>query len=196
MNRWLLIALICACLELGCAASFGPGRALRHDNPRTLDGKFLPARVRRLSNAEYEASVNQLASVSLDIASHLPPDARQGGYTRNAGQVASAESLSLIDDVTRQVAHAAAHERLLSVAPCAAVPNRACLEKTVETLGTRAFRRPLTAEERGLLLAAFASGAAGGAGFAGGLELVLRELFVSPSFMYNVTCARASTLAS
>jgi hypothetical protein len=51
-------------------------------------------------------------------------------------------------------------------------------------LGPRAYRRPLDAEEESSLEAAFAAGAEGSGGVAGGVEVVLRAIMESPSFLY------------
>ena len=52
---------------------------------------LLPARIRRLTNAEYDASVRALLGTSMSMAATFPPDARQGifsrgGYTLNDAQ--------------------------------------------------------------------------------------------------------------
>jgi len=140
--------------------------------------------VRRLSNFEYERSASDLLRGRVSIAGELPPDVRQAGYTRNAEQVVSTESLARLDALTLGLAHEAVDARLNELAPCAASARTDCPTQVVEDLGRRAFRRPLTVDERRTLLAAFAAGAADDGGFAGGLEVLLRVLLVSPSFLY------------
>ena len=52
---------------------------------------LLPARIRRLTNGEYDASVRALLGTSITMAGTFPPDSRQGifsrgGYTLNDAQ--------------------------------------------------------------------------------------------------------------
>jgi hypothetical protein len=175
------VSLLLAALLVGCGGSWGGAHAAEH----TRGPQLLPTRVRRLSNFEYERSASELVATPLHIAGELPPDVRQAGYTRNADQVIGAESLARLDVITRSVAREAVNARLSILAPCASTPDASCTTRVVETLGRRAFRHPLSATERGTLLTVFAAGAADGAGFAGGLELLLRVLLISPSFLYT-----------
>src|SRR5882724_2358432 len=108
-----------ACLATGCAGRLG--RTAK--NQPAPESRWLPARVRRLSNFEYERSVSKLVGAPVAIAGQLPPEVRQAGYTRNADQVVSAEALARIDEVTHRVAHDTVLERLFTIAPCARVPT-------------------------------------------------------------------------
>src|SRR4051794_30944040 len=47
---------------------------------------LLPARIRRLSNAEYENSARALVGSSDPVTADFAPDTRQGGYTLNDAQ--------------------------------------------------------------------------------------------------------------
>jgi len=61
----------------------------------------------------------------------------------------------------------------------------ACGPVLVDGLGTRAFRRPLTAEARAALTKLFEAGRAAG-GFAGGVEWLIAGLLQSPDFLYQL----------
>ncbi len=61
----------------------------------------------------------------------------------------------------------------------------ACAADILSTLARRAFRRPVTGEDVGRLLAFYEQGAATG-GFDGGIELALRRLLVSPEFLFRI----------
>lgn len=173
--------LLCAALLPGCAGSRGSARASAV--PRASE--LLPARVRLLSNFEYEQSASALVGSQVQVAALLPPEARQSGYTRSADQVVSEETLVRLNALAAGIAHDAVSARLATLAPCAGLGNAACAAQVVDSLGRRAFRRPLTPEEHSTLLAAFETGASEGAGFALGVELLLRVLLVSPSFLYT-----------
>jgi Protein of unknown function (DUF1592)/Protein of unknown function (DUF1588)/Protein of unknown function (DUF1595)/Protein of unknown function (DUF1587) len=173
--------LVLGALTMSCSSWFGPAKQVEPSQEPAL----LPARVRRLSNLEYERSASELLGAPLEVANRLPPDVRQSGYTHNAEQVVSSEMLARLDLITRPLAHDAAAQRSAVLAPCGNTASSSCAAQVVATLGERAFRRPLREDEGRTLLAAFSAGSAEGGGFSGGLELLLRVLLVSPSFLYT-----------
>lgn len=156
-----------------------------------------PARLRRLSNVEYERTVADLLGKRYDVAARLPPDARdQGGYTRN-GALALAPSMGpRLSALASELAEESVWERLPSLAPCMrdGHGDRACEDGTIEALGARAFRRPLASDERAALRTVFDRGSADG-GFGGGVELVLTALLLSPGLWYVSEGAAANSAA-
>jgi hypothetical protein len=137
----------------------------------------LPARVRRLANIEYERTVSELLGTPQDIARRLPPDVRQEGYTANVGQTVPSAWAARLDEIAREAAHRAVRQRADTLVPASGA------EQWVDTLGRRAWRRPLEAEERALLLGAFEQAHRAG-GFDAGQEAVLTALLESPSLLY------------
>lgn len=94
----------------------GPGGVVLPDG--TKAAALLPARIRRLTNAEYDASVKALIGTSSAPGEGLAPDARQDGYTVNEAQ--------RIDPVLGKQLAAAAEalaaevkSKLTELAPCA-----------------------------------------------------------------------------
>lgn len=87
-------------------------------------------------------------------------------------------------EVAESVA-ARAVTRMASIVPCDPAAGRACAEEFVRTFATRAFRRPISADEQTALIAVFDAGAAT-SGFAGGIELTLAAILQSPDFLYHV----------
>ncbi len=77
--------------------------------------------------------------------------------------------------------------RIFTCQPAAgdAASAASCAADILTTLGRRAFRRPVTGEDVGRLLAFYERGAATG-GFDGGIELALRRLLVSPEFLFRI----------
>jgi hypothetical protein len=196
LRRPLSVLRLCALAMIAtsltaCVNGLGHG-AVSPGTPSAL----LPARVRRLTNVEYERSVSELLATRVELANELPPDLRQDGYTRNAAQVLPSETLARLDALTRPLAHDAAAHRLAKLVPCAAAAGDSCARELVETLGRRAFRRPIASAERERLLVAFDAGRADGGGFAGGAELVLRVLLLSPSFIYTSELGAGGALGS
>ncbi len=176
--RPLLLAAV-ATLAIGCGRS--PSRALAPE--RSADVVLLPARLRRLTNAEYERTISAVVGADEHVADRLPPDVRQEGYTPNTEQAVPSAWGAGLDAIARETAHRAVTERLETLVPCARSHADTCSAELVEVLGRRARRRPLDWAERAGLLGAFAAGAQGG-GFAGGAEAVLTALLESPSLLY------------
>ncbi len=153
--------------------------------PGTQAGALLPARIRRLADAEYQASVSALVpGAAAGISDDFIPDSRQSGFTLNeaqrvdpvfAGQLAAA-AIKLAADVR---AHAT--ER----APCQnpATEADACADKFIREFGQDAYRRPLDEEEVSHLMTVFHAGLDGGT-YDEGIELVVRAMLQSAAFLY------------
>jgi hypothetical protein len=155
---------------------------------------LLPARIRRLSNAEYDGSVQALLGSPLAPGEGFAPDARQDGYTVNDAQ--------RVDNVTaKQIAAAAlalsseARAKVMTLAPCAdATPGEACAKTFIASFGQRAYRRPLSGEEAQGLLTVYGAGAEGAA-YADGIALVVRAVLQSAGFLYLTELGDAGTPA-
>ncbi len=181
-------ALLLASALAGCAA--GPPRAdgsvARTPGAGAAEPsrgeRLLPARIRRLTNLELERSLAALTGLEVALAAELPPEVRQDGYTPNAEQDVSASWAVRYSALVHEIAGRAAREKLPSLAPCHEGPP--CPATLVARLGGKAYRRPLDAAERASLESIFALGEDAGGGIAGGLELLLRALAESPSFLY------------
>ena len=72
-------------------------------------------------------------------------------------------------------------ESLEAIAPCDQ-DQTACTATFIDDLGTRLFRRPLTADERD----AYASLAEGGDDYADGIRLVIQAMLQSGNFLYHL----------
>lgn len=163
----------------------------------TTPSDALPARIRRLSNAEYDASVRALlgttAAPSKDNS--FPPDAKQGPANSPAGAAFTVNDAQRVDPVLADkldtaalalVAEARQSGKLGELSPCSdsATGSEACAQSFIQSLGTKAFRRrPLEAEVAGLLKAYHVG--ADGYTYADGIDLVTRVLLQSPGFLYT-----------
>lgn len=144
---------------------------------------LLPARVRRLTTAEYAATVQSLLGVSVPEGVSLPPDTRQDGFTRNESQRVDPVLVKQLDTSAQALA-AAKRPSFATLAPCSdANGSEACARTFIETFGARAFRRPLAAEEVSDLVALYNLAAADGT-YADGVELTLRAMLQSTAFLY------------
>jgi hypothetical protein len=147
-------------------------------------GARMPARLRRLSNAEYEKAASELLAAPIKIANRLPPDVRQEGFTVNAEQAVPAGFATRLASLADELAEQAANQRLAEIAPCANSDAEQCAQDFVLKFARRAFRRPITRSEQQGLLELFRAGQADEKGFAGGVQLVLSALLQAPSFLY------------
>ena len=167
---------------VGGSLSVGGGVELP---PGTEAGALLPARIRRLADAEYQASVSMLVpGAAAGISDDFVPDSRQSGFTLNeaqrvdpvfAGQLAAA--------ATKLAADVRAH--VTERAPCenAAAGADACADKFIRQFGQEAYRRPLEEEEVAQLMTVFHAALDGGT-YDEGIELVVRAMLQSAAFLY------------
>ena len=159
----------------------GPGGS-GSENPSPL----LPARVRRLTNAEYDSSVRTLLGTSQKPSSTFPPDARQGSFTLNDAQRVDPVLAKQLDVAALAlVAEARGNGKLGQLAPCAAATSggEACATTFIQSFGKQAYRRALTANETAALVVVYHAGA-DGAAYEDGIDLIARALLQSAGFLY------------
>ena len=120
------------------------------------------ARLRRLTNAEYDASVAMLLGTKLRPAAAFPTEFRQSNFSRNEAQTVDPVYALAAQQAAESLASEAVAGRLATLAPCASGEAEAdCAARFIETFGARAFRRPLTEVDRSGLAAIYAVGAEG-----------------------------------
>jgi len=152
---------------------------------------LLPARIRRLTNAEYDASVKALLGTSMTFADSFPPDARQGifsrgGYTLNDAQrVDPVLATQLSDAAVALVSEARQMGRLTNMAPCANSTSggEACANTFIQSFGSKAYRRSLTPDEVTALVGVYRIGVSS-ATYNDGIDLVVRAILQSAGFLY------------
>ncbi|HVY31097.1 MAG TPA: DUF1588 domain-containing protein [Polyangiaceae bacterium] len=159
-------------LALGaCSAPSTPPRESAGP-PIAAAQQLLAPSVRRLSVAELSAAASELVQGDVDLASALPPDARQNDFSRSLTQSVDATTLKQLDDAAR------------AIAAKLPLPSEVDANALVTTLASRAFRRAPTDAEVADLRALFDAGASGRAP-RDGAELVVRALFGSPELLYE-----------
>lgn len=200
-----LSVVLGACSASGESSSGGGGGAQGTGSTSGSGGSVattpsdaLPARIRRLSNAEYDASVRALlgttSSPSKDFS--FPPDAKQGPANSPAGAAFTVNDAQRVDpvlavklDAAAQavIAEARAGGKLAELARCpdeSAAGGEACAKSFIHSVGTKAYRRPLTDAEVAGLLKAYHVGADGYT-YADGVDQVTRVLLQSPGLLYT-----------
>lgn len=155
-----------------------------------------PIAMRRLTAAQYRASIADALGPDLVIAGRLEPDNRRAGLLAIGASYVSvtAAGFEQYEAIARTVAEQALDPiRRDALVPCApesaAQPDDACAEAFVRAVGGTLLRRTLTEEDLApwVTLARAATAALGD--FYGGLEATLAALLVSPEFLFRVEVA-------
>jgi len=144
-----------------------------------------PRLLRRLSRSEYDATVQDLFSITSVWGASFTTDIVVNGFDNNA---AALRVTPLLADQTRKAAEAIAKAVILNPGqnvPCdVATGDAVCAGKLIDAVGKRAFRRPLTSDDHARYLALYEL-VAKDEGFAGGAEAVIAAMLQSPSFLYR-----------
>jgi hypothetical protein len=145
--------------------------------------------LRRLTRQEYVNSVRDLlgATVARD---DLPADETVGPFASNTvtplGDLGTQQYLDGAEALGRALSTAAAVDKLAACdRAVAGTTDATCAAKLVDKLGARAFRRPLTSEEKGRYMGLYTS-TSSAATYADGARLVVQTMLQSPSFLYHL----------
>jgi hypothetical protein len=147
-------------------------------------------RLRRLTAQQWNNTVAALGVQPMANGRVNPFDdgLASGHFSTDVGQVGlPVESLSLLFDASESLAADLA-PIIKGQTACLAAgnANRACIDGVLATLGTKAFRRPLTSEESGRFAQFFLNEqSAGGEGTDGALRLMIAALLSSPNFAFR-----------
>lgn len=154
------------------------------NEPGATGGDHLPARLRRLTNAEFDASVRALLGFDSNFGASFTPDTRQGGFTRNDAQRVDPVFVTQLNDAATKLA-AMAKSQVDAIAPCAdAGGNENCARTFIANFAQRAYRRPATTREVDALVAVYRVGS-DGTSYADGIEAVVSAVLQSPGFIYT-----------
>lgn len=140
--------------------------------------------LRRLTRFEYDNTVRDLLGDTTRPAAAFPAD--------DVGAVGFATAINTSElmvttalEIAEKLATSAV-AKLDTLVPCASAANEACASEFVSSFGRRAFRRPLTAEERTVLVAVYSNARTQlGYDFKGGIRVVLTTMLQAPQFLYR-----------
>ncbi|WP_086001834.1 DUF1592 domain-containing protein [Plesiocystis pacifica] len=149
----------------------------------TEPGAKLPAR--RLSHFEYQNTLRDLFPHIEVPQFELPADPSSDGFD-NDGEalVPSTLLIERYDENARALAELAT-EDLAALMGCEPMDGESCAQSFVDSFGRRAFRRPLTEDERVDYMAFFHE-APGDSDMRAGAELTLAYFLQSPQFLYRL----------
>jgi len=151
------------------------------DDAANADSPLLPAGIRRLTGAEYQASVTSVFGYALPAEMGLPPDGMQDNFTRNHSQRVDPVLAKQLDRNAMYVAEQVT-ANLQNLAPCSG-DERDCAVAFIEDYGAKAYRRPLEADEIEGLAELYDVGREEG-DHSDGIALVVRGLLQAPGFLY------------
>ncbi len=144
---------------------------------------YLPVRVRRLTDDEWQAAATSLFGVTSMTAASFTPDSPQTGFDVNDGQQVDPVLAGQIDTAAHEIAAGAI--LLPTTAPCADPTNSgaACATSFIAALVPQAYRRPAVQSELDGLLVVYHAAADGGA-YTDGIQAVIAAVLESPGFIY------------
>ena len=146
--------------------------------------------IRRLTRFEYNNTVRDLLGDTTSPANVLPPEEEVHGFDNQAAALTVSELLAeQYLKVAEGVSERATADLSVLLPSCdpAAMGDDACSAEFIESLATRAFRRPVTAEERARLQSLFDLALADPdmGTFRDGAALVIQAVLQSPHFLYR-----------
>jgi hypothetical protein len=157
--------------------------------------QMLPARVRRLSNREFDLSVKQLLGIDSVFGASFTPDTRQDGFTRNDAQRVDPVFIQQLSEAAQKLAEQA-RSRVQNLAPCQQqTGSEQCARQFIENFAKKAYRRPATQREVDALLKVYKAGAEG-ATYADGIVGTIQAFLQSPGFIYITEIGSAKTTPS
>lgn len=147
-------------------------------------------RVRRLSHDEYGNSVRALVDPEVAPEVKFSLDDVVNGYENDADALVVTPVLASQYRVAAEELAGVIRDGLADTLPCSAVPNldpqgaRACAALFIDAFGPRAFRRPITPQERDRYLALW-DGIGPDEGLDEGIFWVAAAMLQSPHFLYR-----------
>jgi cytochrome c553 len=136
--------------------------------------------LRLLTRQEYQNTVNDLLGLQLDLLHKLPEENRVDGFDNNVAQnQITSTRLEAFLGQAEQLASQAVLQSWNKVVPCTQ-QDTACGRQFVQTLGKRAYRRPLSPTEVDSYMANFS-----GVAFKDAVEQTIMGMLMSPHFLYR-----------
>lgn len=150
-----------------------------------------PPLLRRLTKHEYSNSIRDLLDVHFDAGQGLPEDTAGGEGFTNAAETLIISPIhaekylqAAVDALDYAARNASTRERLLAVRPQDPTKESQAARENLQKLASRAFRRPIIAEELDRLVVLFEDARADGLPFDEAVLYAMRGVLISPSFLF------------
>jgi len=149
-----------------------------------------PRQLRRLSHAEYDRTIQSLLGIDSAWGRQFAADPEVHGFENHAPSLSVSR---LLADQLAEAAGALAAEAMRSrrqqLVPCEPNPDpEGCARDVIRTLGRRAFRRPITADDVTRYMTVYRAAVS----FDEGVQLMIEAMLQSPSFLYRLELGRAT----
>ncbi|MEM1110661.1 MAG: DUF1592 domain-containing protein [Pseudomonadota bacterium] len=136
-----------------------------------------------LTQFEYQNSVEDLFGVDFNAADGLSADTKIGFFFNNTHSPVTAAAYSNYLLVAEEIAQWSSERGFAPALDCNS-PNNACVNRLVNELAPRVFRRPLSQSEKETYRA-LADGTRTSGDIEAGLRLAIEALLSSPQFLYR-----------
>lgn len=199
--RTAVVAPICTLLA--CMAQPGPTAPIPEAPPPPApvceESEVPPSAVRLLTRFEYDNTIRDLFAIPesdpMQPSAGFPPENRSLGFDNNAE--AHVVSPLLVDSFVAGAERMASYvvgTRMRQILPCDPQlrGELQCADEFLDRFLPRAFRRPPTNEERGMITTFFRQRHAE-SGFAVALNLTLQVILQSPQFLYRLEPGNPAT---
>jgi hypothetical protein len=207
-SHWILVLTL-----IGCTATGGEPRKLDQDGDPEMPGAPVDPRspvepegpevvepivvalsapqVRVLSAPEYRNTVRDL--LGLTVSPHLTQSDWTAGFDNGAGIQIDENLLWALITEAETLAVQYLATRAASDFSCFAPSDitDACMQEVIERLGRRAYRRPLSDDQKSELFAFFGRVSSEVNSRQTGAEMVVARLLASPQFLYRTEVGRA-----
>ena len=189
-------ALLLLCLSAGFAGFWQGCADPKADEPAAETFASLtpaPPALTRLTRSQYANAVRELLGEGITVPAQLEPDVAFDGLFAIGASITpvSERGVELFEDAARAiatelVANVQARDAVVLCKPAThTAADTPCATQTIEHLGRRAWRRPLTTTERDRLVAIADKGATTLGNFYKGLAFSITALLQSPHFLYR-----------
>jgi hypothetical protein len=157
-----------------------------------------PFVIRRLTKLEYANTLHDLLGVDASIADELPDEVFGEGYLNTLSPMQSEQYLAIANEALDRVLGpkekplTKAQRQLFGKTPGRGGDERAEAKKVAQSLARKAYRRPASEDEIGVLMRVFDLGRENKLAYAESLRLMLKAMLVSPQFLFITPATEAS----
>jgi cytochrome c553 len=151
-----------------------------------------PSPLRRLNRTEYRTTIRDLLGIHFDAGHALPADGAGGEGFDNAAEtlfLSPVHGEKYLEAAREALEYAAKDSRaralLLVAAPSEQLSQTDAARQILERFATRAFRRPVAADELESLLGLFAAASERGEPFDQAVFFALQSVLIAPQFLFR-----------